>query len=283
MKDKLIKIGHDLRSCREAKGIELIALANKTRISISFLENIESGKIDFLSMPYVRAFLRTFAHEVGLDPDVVVAQLDEALSDDKKLEKDITVESVLTEAELLKPHEDSIEKPKLQTRWDFSRFLESRNALVVGTVIILFVIVAFAALHIGKKTDEQAGFPIQEIPLEAGLQDSDSTSAIVEPEIESLPQELTLRLTISASETTWMRIVIDEDIADECIFTPGDIRSWEGTNKFALHLGNAGGVNLSLNGRPLGTPGVSGRVTHVIVTEDGMQQQASTGIIDNRD
>ena len=277
MSDRFTKIGQELKSCREAKGIELAFLADRTNINISFLMDIENGRFNFLPKPYVRAFLRTFAQEVGLDANVVAAQFEAALSD----KKPGTAQKVGEEFELMpnlhskKPQatkENSIEKAVAQTQWNFPRFLETKTLITIGGFIILLVVVLITVIRPEKESNQQTDVLVQEIPLEAGLQVEDSALVIVEPETELQFQEMPLRLTITASETTWMRIGIDDLITDECIFTPGDVRTWESRKKFALELGNAGGVNLSLNGRPLGVPGVSGRVARVIVTEEGIQR-----------
>ena len=77
------------------------------------------------------------------------------------------------------------------------------------------------------------------------------------------------RLTITASETTWMRIVHSDSLADEAVFAPGDTKSWWSTNKFYLKIGNAGGIRLSLDNKELGTPGMSGRIANILVNRDG--------------
>jgi cytoskeletal protein RodZ len=63
-----------LRWTRERAGLSIEDIAARTKIQIPLLEAMERG--DFQRVPgglFVRGFLRAYAREVGLDPEVVVA------------------------------------------------------------------------------------------------------------------------------------------------------------------------------------------------------------------
>jgi len=62
-----------LRTQREARGIELVDIAESSKISLRYLESLESDRFEVLPAPvFVRGFLREYARIVGLDPDEVV-------------------------------------------------------------------------------------------------------------------------------------------------------------------------------------------------------------------
>ena len=65
----------ELRAAREAQGISLEEIAQKTMISIDVLRALEAGNTSGLPAAYVRAFLREYAERVGLDPNIVTATL----------------------------------------------------------------------------------------------------------------------------------------------------------------------------------------------------------------
>jgi cytoskeletal protein RodZ len=68
-----MSIGADLRHAREQRGWSLEQLSNRTRIAVSTLAAIEANRFDRLPDGfYRRAFLRTYAREVGLDTERVV-------------------------------------------------------------------------------------------------------------------------------------------------------------------------------------------------------------------
>jgi cytoskeleton protein RodZ len=67
--------GTKLRQARERKGIALREIANRTKISIAVLEALERS--DVTRLPgglFSRAFVRSYAREVGLDPDATVEE-----------------------------------------------------------------------------------------------------------------------------------------------------------------------------------------------------------------
>jgi cytoskeleton protein RodZ len=65
--------GGKLRQAREARGLSLRQIAATTRISVAALEALERNDISKLPGGiFSRAFVRSYAVEVGLDPDVTV-------------------------------------------------------------------------------------------------------------------------------------------------------------------------------------------------------------------
>ena len=65
--------GGKLRAARERRGLSLRQIAASTKISIAALEAIERN--DLSKLPggiFSRAFVRSYAIEVGLDPDATV-------------------------------------------------------------------------------------------------------------------------------------------------------------------------------------------------------------------
>ncbi|GFN31826.1 helix-turn-helix domain-containing protein [Paenibacillus xylaniclasticus] len=67
------ELGELLKKAREQRGLSLDDIQEATKIRKRYLEAIESG--DYKVLPgtfYVRAFVKTYAEEVGLDPDDVL-------------------------------------------------------------------------------------------------------------------------------------------------------------------------------------------------------------------
>jgi len=66
--------GMQLRAAREALGLDLAQIAAKTRIPLRHLAAIEAGNFGVLpSRTYVIGFSRSFAREVGLDEEAILA------------------------------------------------------------------------------------------------------------------------------------------------------------------------------------------------------------------
>jgi cytoskeleton protein RodZ len=67
--------GGKLRQAREGRGITLRQIAASTKISVSALEALERN--DLSKLPggvFSRAFVRSYAAEIGLDPDEVLRE-----------------------------------------------------------------------------------------------------------------------------------------------------------------------------------------------------------------
>src|SRR5437764_13695087 len=67
--------GGKLRDARERRGISLRQIANATKISIAALEALERNDISRLPGGiFSRAFVRSYAVEVGLDPETTIQE-----------------------------------------------------------------------------------------------------------------------------------------------------------------------------------------------------------------
>jgi transcriptional regulator with XRE-family HTH domain len=67
--------GPRLRQRRERQHIALSAIAEQTKIKLSLLDGLERDDVSqWPSGIFRRAFIRTYAHAIGLDPDAVVTQ-----------------------------------------------------------------------------------------------------------------------------------------------------------------------------------------------------------------
>jgi serine/threonine-protein kinase len=67
-------------------------------------------------------------------------------------------------------------------------------------------------------------------------------------------------VTLQATALVWTRIGVDGRTAYEGTLTAGTRRTFTGRRVIDLHLGNAGGVQLTVNGTPRGAPGRPGQV-----------------------
>ena len=70
--DSFRQIGAELNAARLERGLQINEIAHLLRISKIYLKNLEAGEFDELPGPtYVSGYLRTYAREIGLDPDEI--------------------------------------------------------------------------------------------------------------------------------------------------------------------------------------------------------------------
>jgi cytoskeleton protein RodZ len=87
----------------------------------------------------------------------------------------------------------------------------------------------------------------------------------------SVPEKKLFSLQLKAVEMTWVSLHTDDQPAKEMTFKPGEGLSVQASNRIRMILGNAGGLDLILNGRPLEKFGKSGEVLTLIFTSQGVE------------
>jgi cytoskeleton protein RodZ len=72
-------------------------------------------------------------------------------------------------------------------------------------------------------------------------------------------------LVVRTVEPTWLRVQVDDGRVAEELLPTGAVREWNATKRFTLTVGNAGGVEIDLNGKRLPSLGASGAVIQRLV------------------
>ncbi len=88
-------------------------------------------------------------------------------------------------------------------------------------------------------------------PLEASLPTSQQ---------EELAIQGKHSLQVRATQEVWLRVVVDDQQATQALLLPGEGRTWHAQEGFIVTVGNAGGVEFTLNNRPIPPLGISGQV-----------------------
>lgn len=126
-------IGTILKEARKEKGLTLDDLQQTTKIQKRYLIAIEDG--DFAALPgkfYVRAFIKQYAETVGIDPEELLAKLDE----DKAPKPEETEATTRTEA--VKREEEKTMSPILAglIRYLPTIIIVSIVVAILGTIYI---------------------------------------------------------------------------------------------------------------------------------------------------
>jgi cytoskeletal protein RodZ len=70
-----LSVGAMLADARAARGLELVTIAQETRVPLRHLMAIEADQADALpALPYAIGFVKSYARAVGLDADAIAAQ-----------------------------------------------------------------------------------------------------------------------------------------------------------------------------------------------------------------
>jgi len=76
-----------------------------------------------------------------------------------------------------------------------------------------------------------------------------------------------LTLTARVHSRTWIAIGVDGQPWREYLLQPEETVEWTADEGFEIVVGNAGGIELSLNGDPLGYLGPEGKVVRLKLPE----------------
>ncbi len=254
-------IGSRVRHAREQRGWSLHDAARLTKLSPSVLRAIERG--DFESLPggmYRKAYLRTVAAEVGLDPVEIAAAYEQL-------------------------HEPPIEPAAMVAsppdRW-IAELMPSRRRHVVTVAILVVSAVAWFGLRPNPVPTSDGS---SELDSMAGAVDAQSALAARDAESEAvrvantiIAPDVPLKINLTTTGWCWVAVESDGERVVYGLIEPGKRLAIEGRHLISVRLGDAAAVQLSVNGRPQRIPGAKGEVVELEFTPDLVP--SSTGVSD---
>jgi len=252
------QLGNELKKEREARHLELKAIADRTKISLSYLESIEAGVFNFLPDPYPRHFLKIYLDQMGTNLGHYLTHFDEI----KRPKVVIPVTPVIEEKKVknIKPAPNS----------DFSNYLKNfreKHSSIFVTGIILFVLLILIFIlnnQNGTEATDKTG-------IEQTIIQQESHRANLSP-FRFIKKEL-LNLKIVATDKTWIQLIIDDSTSLEYILKSGDSNVWQAKNKFIVRIGNGAGVKLYFNGNDLGDLGKTMEVINLSLSKEGIERK----------
>jgi cytoskeleton protein RodZ len=232
----VVSLGSYLHALRLASNGSLEAMARSTRIALRQLRALETDDQSELPAPvFVKGFIRAYCDFLGAPPDEALRLHHEALG--------------------ARPAAEALSVPPPKGRpW-------IGHPVVISGLLLFVFGTGLLVLNLGvrsgsKQAIEPAATGGQAVPDPAPSA-RPAVAAITEPETST-----TQRLVIKAVEATWIRVQMDDGRVAEELLAPGDTREWMSDKRFVLTVGNAGGVEIVLNGRPLPSLGARGAVIH---------------------
>ncbi|MBC7339824.1 MAG: helix-turn-helix domain-containing protein [Firmicutes bacterium] len=281
------EIGELLRRTREEKGLTLKDAQVETKIRTRYLEALERG--DDSVVPgevYFRGFLRSYANFLGLDGQELAARY-RALKEAERSEKAppppppprargprLALSSTVLLVSLL--------ALALAAWWAWQSGLLPTGA-APGTVPVPGAPSAPGESGPGGTAPGQPG------PAEPGSGEPGSGApgpgtpgpglpgpgpgTVALEKVSSAPGVVSFRVggaselevRASFSDRCWVRVTIDGTVAEETTFARGQEKAWSARQALRLRLGNAGAVELTVNGVEAGRLGGVGDVVDVIL------------------
>jgi len=272
------KFGEKLRRERESRRITLDQIAEATKISSRNLRALEEE--NFAILPggiFNKGFVRSYARFLGINEDKAVADYLAAAGEKLPAAK--------------------IEGGGIPDPPPKPRKPEAKNGAPSGAFWVTATVLLGVALGLGgwkyykqyatersaraaRVAKVETPTPTLTLPTEAApLSDAPTLAETVPqatltpasvptqpaPEKQAVdPVKTSLVLQVSVNQDSWMRLMVDGSLAVEEVLKAGTVRSFRGVREINVVAGNAGGVDLLLNGHkldPLGPEGVRGERT----------------------
>lgn len=187
-------VGQTLREAREARGLTLHDMQEKTKIQPRYLKAIEDDRFNVLPGHfYTRAFVRTYAEHLGVDPQPLLSQLQEPQGHE--------LESV-SEMPQLSRRADREREPSFSLAKWFSRGLLILFLILVVSVIYIFVDGANMGVDFFTGKNQEQKDQISPRTSDDPGQDEDQPEAGKNKEEENVEPAVTVKKTGEEGETT---------------------------------------------------------------------------------
>lgn len=232
--------GQTLKETREALGLTLEAAEEETKIRKKYIDALEHE--DYAVLPgrvYAKAFLRTYAKYLGLDSESMVLEFDHRYP----------INEVVAETDHV-----PVTTPVNRKRPRYLGLL-----VAAGVVMGLFVFNALYGSGVPNIDRVQRPPVVVENPVENQDTD-DQVPGVEEP---APPQEARQDIQVQVVVTdraSWMRVLVDGALSFEGTVPAGRTLEFSGRESVTLRLGNAGDVEVHLNGENLGALGRRGEI-----------------------
>jgi cytoskeleton protein RodZ len=277
--------GERLRREREMRGITLNEIGESTKISRRHLESLE--KEDFESLPggiFNKGFVRAYARYLGIDEEQAVADYSAAADEQEEPEDKFPLE--------IHPEPD----PKLNPK-------RSTLPLILALLALLAVLAVFWARNKGRlleNTDNTGSTP-------AGAASPGATPAVTRPSpppetpapspaaatpvarldpsaasknpsqvqvsaTKAPTPEHTFSVVVTAKEDAWVLLKADGKTVISRMLNAGEQQSVRAGSRIVVITGNAGGVDVSFNGKAVGAVGNESQVRTLTFTSAGLVQ-----------
>ena len=258
----------DLKTLREERGLTMEDIFLQTRINVAILNAIENGEFHLLPAPlYAKKFIESYAKTIGIDAETILVHYQ------RYLEK----QAVPQEFKAVKAQIASDRKP-------LKRFLlyAVPAVAIIATAFIIYTFFPHGIIQhkvtVGEQKEvapqpapavkeplPEAVEKVPQIPPPAAVDNVPQTPppAVIQKETTQIPSKAQLNLLIEATEKSWISITEDHKPPFQVTLKAGEKLSRNAREFFIVNVGNAAGVNITFQGKSLGSLGRKGQVVRL--------------------
>lgn len=237
-----------LRDAREKKGLSVKDVEKGTSIRAIYIQAIDEGNFSILpGEVYLKGFIRNYANFLGLNGQEMVNMYRQSQT-----------------PEVAPP----VEQPKNERKRQAAKGGSGGKWLLAVVVIFLFAGAAWIGVSFLNNSPTPSAPPPKPAPQAQSVQPSPTPAAPtpapsvvpIKPPTTVTPTARPLVIVAKYTEPSWTFVTADGKSIYEGIPKVGDTLTWSADRDITLKLGNAAGVNMTVNGQPQGKLGSDGEV-----------------------
>ena len=242
-------LGNMIRTARLQAGLSLEQVSAKTRIPVRNLQAIEDDNLLPFSSPFFyKSFVRQFANEVNLDYELLLPLIQPTIAEIPEPVMPGQREAVMKRA-----------VPILTKRSQRLRWLRPVSSFVM-------VLVVCSGLYTYWESSK-ARLKNVVLPAPNGQEPAASIGEMP----QTVQPEDGFQVEISGIERSWLALAADGRQIFNGFLEADQIKVLRGHEVGRIRTGNAGGVSLVFNGKPIGVAGPRGQTRTVVFTKDNYQ------------
>lgn len=266
-------VGEILRNARTTgrRKREIPTISKQLCIREEFLQALEDGNYNVIpENVYILGFARNYAMELGLDPDEIVNKL--------KREMGLVAECGTDDASDVQSCTVADKEKWYRGLWGRSLKFIRRNWIwfVAGCVLVLAIVGTLVALNLNHESDSSN---VQSVETVA------PAASVMEPEYNVGVRERfgtenaeNADVILQATQESWVKV---EDARGNTAFSrvlvPGDVYYVPSGDEYTAIFGNAGGVDVWVNGKLAPKQGADHvRVSGISLSPEKLMPELST-------
>lgn len=266
-------IGKILKKTRLEKGFALEDVQKKTKININILSAIEEENFINLSPIYVKGFLKIYSSFLGINLEDYMSVYKEQPPAAKPV-----MDSKETPTPFLEPSSNKFEFLNPERKMGVS--------IIIGLVVVFLAVGLFSLgelfLFKGKpgfkRNNQSVVIPDKSKKKIQLAQARKIIPAAAKPkQAAAAPQKYAaseIRLGILARENCWVTLKADGRLIFHGVLRKGKSESWQAKEKIELSLGNAGAVELVVNGERISSLGKRAQARkNILINREGLTVQ----------
>ncbi len=278
----------NLKQIRESKNITLVEISQKSRLSLSILENIENGNLEKLPKGYDRIFFKRYLKEIDEDKEEVWRDFN-LFFGTGTIQKEVSYSSDITKIEKIEREEKGeSEEDKSAEKKQKRSFIDNitlnlnldklyKYFWIAITIIVIGTVGYFAYqqyLFVKNSPLEVKEVSVSDYISEMQKQDSVLTQQITSNTEVGRTSSDNFQVELYSIERTWIREIRDQVDTTDYILIPGLRRKIEAAQTVQLMLGRADGVIIWLNEDSLGVMGEANDVVlRLLLTNSGIEEK----------